>query len=81
MLSVFLLYPLMGRLSVLSSPLLLPLLVQEYNYGTLGQSQFPQFYTPSSYPAAGLTVTSAEGDGGAVTGYQVLKTEDNDTGT
>ncbi|XP_061111791.1 eyes absent homolog 3 [Conger conger] len=52
---------------------------QDYNYSPLGQSQFPQFYTPSSYPTAGLTVPSAEGDGVGVTGYPAPKTEDSGT--
>ncbi|KAJ8334904.1 hypothetical protein SKAU_G00405430 [Synaphobranchus kaupii] len=52
---------------------------QDYNYSALSQSQFPQFYTPSSYTPAGLTITSAEGDGVGVTGYAVPKTEGSTT--
>ncbi|KAJ8273434.1 hypothetical protein GJAV_G00101570 [Gymnothorax javanicus] len=48
---------------------------QDYNYSTLGQSQFPQFYSPASYTTAGLTITSAEGDGMPVAGYPISKTE------
>ncbi|KAJ8378995.1 hypothetical protein AAFF_G00232240 [Aldrovandia affinis] len=52
---------------------------QEYNYSSLGQSQFPQFYAPSSYTTTGLTITSAEGDGVSVTGYPAPKTEGTTT--
>ncbi|KAG5842939.1 hypothetical protein ANANG_G00183080 [Anguilla anguilla] len=52
---------------------------QEYNYSTLGQGTFPQFYTPPSYATAGLTIASAEGDGVNITGYPVPKTEGSST--
>ncbi|XP_035285317.1 eyes absent homolog 3 [Anguilla anguilla] len=52
---------------------------QEYNYSTLGQGTFPQFYTPPSYATAGLTITSGEGDGVNITGYPVPKTEGSST--
>ncbi|XP_036371563.1 eyes absent homolog 3 [Megalops cyprinoides] len=52
---------------------------QEYNYSSLGQNQFPQFYVPPSYTTASLPVTSLEGDGVSVPGYLAPKTEGSTT--